>query len=57
MTRKQVLGIMPKPTDPAANPLEYPDGAKTLKVLFDDKGALLRVSETLPGGTETIILQ
>jgi Ca-activated chloride channel homolog len=57
MTREEVLAIFPKPTDPSANPLEYPEGAKTLKVLFDEKGALLNVSETLPGGTETIILQ
>lgn len=57
MTRDQVLAILPKPADSAANPLEYPDGAKTLKIHFNKKGALLRVSETLPGGTETIILQ
>ncbi|MBG7607981.1 MAG: DUF2135 domain-containing protein [Verrucomicrobia bacterium] len=57
MTRDQVLAILPKPADPAANPLEYPDGAKILKIHFNKKGVLLRVSETLPGGTETIILQ
>lgn len=57
MSRDQVIAILGKPADPAANPLEYPDGAKTLKVFLDEKGNLLRVTETLPGGAETIILQ
>ena len=57
MTRGEVIAILGKPSDPAANPLEYPDGARTLKVFFDEKGALLRVTETLPGGIETIIVQ
>jgi Ca-activated chloride channel family protein len=57
MTRDEVIAILGKPTDPAANPREYPDGARTLSVLFDEKGALLRVTETLPGGAATIIVQ
>ncbi|QTN34268.1 DUF2135 domain-containing protein [Akkermansiaceae bacterium] len=57
MKREEVLALFPNPTDPAANPLEYPDGAKTLKIFFNKKGKLRRVVETLPGGTETIILQ
>lgn len=57
MTREEVLAIFPKPTDPEANPLEYTNGAKTLKVHFNKKGRLRRVTESLPGGTETIILQ
>lgn len=57
MSREQVIALLGKPADPAANPLEYPDGAKTLKVFLDEKGNLLRVTETLPGGAETIILQ
>lgn len=57
MSRDQVVALLGKPADPAANPLEYPDGAKTLKVFLDEKGNLLRVTETLPGGAETIIVQ
>ncbi len=57
MNRDQVLAILGEPADPAANPLEYPDGAKTLKVFLDGTGNLLRITETLPGGAETIILQ
>ena len=57
MARKEVIAILGKPTDPSANPLEYKDGAKTLKVFFRKKKGLVRVTETLPGGTETIILQ
>jgi hypothetical protein len=54
MTRDQVLTILGKPVDPAASPLEYMNGAKTMRVFFDDKGALVRITETLPGGIETI---
>ena len=57
MKRKQVIAILGKPADPKANPLEYKDGAKTLKVFLNQKGKLLRVTETLPGGAETIIVQ
>lgn len=46
-----------KPADPAANPLAYPDGAKILKVFLDEIGNLICVTETLPGGAETIIVQ
>lgn len=57
MSREQVIAFLGKPADPAANPLEYPDGAKPLKVFLDEKGNLLRVTEILAGGAETIILQ
>lgn len=57
MNRDQVLAILGEPADPAANPLEYPDGARTLKVFLDESGNLLRITETLPGGAETIIRQ
>jgi Ca-activated chloride channel family protein len=57
MTRKEVIAILGKPADPSANPLEYPDGARTLKVFFKKRKSLIRVTETLPGGAETIILQ
>jgi Ca-activated chloride channel homolog len=57
MSREQVMALLGKPADPAANPMEYLDGARTLKVFLDEKGNLLRVTETLPGGAETILLQ
>ena len=57
MKRKQVIALLGKPADPKANPLEYKDGAKTLKVFLNEKGKLVRVTETLPGGAETIIVQ
>ena len=57
MSRKQVISILGKPSDPKANPLEYKDGAKNLKVFLNEKGKLLRVTETLPGGAETIIVK
>lgn len=57
MSRELVIALLGKPADPAANPMEYPDGARTLKVFLDEKGNLLRVTETLPGGAETVILQ
>jgi hypothetical protein len=56
LTRDQVISILGKPKDPKANPLEYPAGPKTLRAHFDgDK--LIRVTETLPGGIETILVQ
>ncbi len=57
MKRKQVIALLGKPADPKANPLEYKDGAKTLKVFLNEKGKLVRVTETLPGGAETILVQ
>jgi Ca-activated chloride channel homolog len=57
MTRDQVIQILGKPTDPAANPLLYTVGSKTIQVLFDDSNKLTRITEILPGGTETLILQ
>lgn len=57
MTREEVLELLGKAPDPEANPLEYPDGSKTLRILFNDKGLVTRVSEVLPGGSETIIAQ
>ncbi|MES2983070.1 MAG: VIT domain-containing protein [Verrucomicrobiota bacterium] len=57
MTRDQVIEALGKPIDPAANPLVYTVGAKTLKILFDDSNKLTRVTEILPGGSETIVLQ
>lgn len=56
MTRKEVIAILGKPADPKANPLEFTDGAKTLKAFFRKK-ALVRLTETLPGGAETILVQ
>jgi Ca-activated chloride channel homolog len=56
MTRKEVIAILGKPADPKANPLEFTDGAKTLKAFFRKK-ALVRLTETLPGGVETILVQ
>jgi Ca-activated chloride channel family protein len=57
MSRDQVIKVLGKPTDLKANPLQYADGAKTLKILFDDSNKLIRITEVLPGGVETIILQ
>ncbi len=57
LSRDQIIAILGKPEDPAANPLKYASGSKTLQLHFDDKKTLIRVSEILPGGTETIILQ
>ncbi len=56
MSRKEVIAILGKPAAPKANPIEFTDGAKTLKAFFRKK-ALVRVTETLPGGAETIIVQ
>lgn len=57
MSRKQVIAILGKPSDPKAYPLEYKDGARNLKLFLDEKGKLVRLTETLPGGAETIIVQ
>ena len=57
MTRDQVIAVLGEPADAKANPLQYPDGARTMNIHFDDDDALVRVSETLPGGVETIIVQ
>ncbi len=57
MKHKQVIALLGKPADPQANPLVYKHGAKTLKVFLNEKGKLLRVTEILPGGAETIIVQ
>jgi tetratricopeptide (TPR) repeat protein len=57
LTRDQVIAILGKPKKPKANPLAYPAGPKTILIHFDDKNTLLRVTETLPGGIETILIQ
>jgi hypothetical protein len=51
------MAALGAPADPAANPWVFPQGPKTLQVFFDDNGALNRVTETLPGGHVTIIVQ
>lgn len=57
MSRDQVISLLGEPEDADATPLRYPSPSKTLRVFFDDDGALIRVTETLPGGAETLILQ
>lgn len=57
LTRDQVMAALGAPADPSANPWVFPQGPKTLQVFFDDNGALNRVTETLPGGHVTIIVQ
>ena len=57
MIRKQVIAILGRPSDPKAYPMEYKEGAKTVKIFLNQKGKILRVTETLPGGAETIIVQ
>lgn len=58
LSRDQVIAILGKPVDPQANPLEYPAGPKSLRIHFNPKtDTLLRVTEALPGGIETLIVQ
>ena len=57
MSRDQVTQILGKPEEPKSNPLIYKIGAKNLHLHFDKSNQLIRVSEILPGGSETILLQ
>ncbi len=57
MNRDQVIEVLGKPTDAKSNPLIYTLGAKTMQILFDDSNKLIRITEVLPGGSETIVLQ
>lgn len=57
MSRGQVIKILGKPEDPKANPLIYKVGAKTMQIHFDDSNNLIRITEILPGGSETIVVQ
>jgi Ca-activated chloride channel homolog len=57
MSRDQVIEVLGKPADPKSNPLIYTVGAKTMQVHFDDSNKLIRITEILPGGIETIVLQ
>lgn len=57
MSRDQVIEVLGKPADPKSNPLIYTVGAKTMQVHFDDSNKLIRITEILPGGVETIVLQ
>ena len=57
MSRDQVVEVLGKPADPKSNPLIYTVGAKTMQIHFDDSNKLIRITEILPGGVETIVLQ
>lgn len=57
MSRDQVIEVLGKPADAKSNPLIYTAGAKTMQVHFDDSNKLIRITEILPGGVETIVLQ
>lgn len=57
MSRDQVIEVLGKPENAKANPLIYTVGAKTMQIHFDESNKLIRISEILPGGTETIVLQ
>jgi hypothetical protein len=57
MSREQVIEVLGKPEDTKSNPLIYKVGAKTMQILFDDSNKLIRITEVLPGGSETIVLQ
>lgn len=57
MSRDQVIEVLGKPADPKTNPLIYTVGAKTMQIHFDESNKLIRISEILPGGSETIVLQ
>jgi Ca-activated chloride channel homolog len=57
LTRDQVIAILGKPADAMANPLAYPAGPRSVLIHFDNNNTLLRVTEVLPGGGETILVQ
>lgn len=57
MSRDQVIEILGKPADAKSNPIIYTVGAKKIQILFDDSNKLIRITEVLPGGSETIVLQ
>jgi hypothetical protein len=57
MSHDQVIEVLGKTSDAKSNPLIYTAGAKTMQILFDDSNKLIRITEVLPGGSETIVLQ
>lgn len=57
MSRDQVIRILGKAADPKAHPLIYKIGPKTLQIHFNESDKLIRVTEVLPGGSETILVQ
>ncbi len=57
MTRKEVIEIIGKPSAKGENPLVFKGKGRTLKVFFNENDTLIRITETLSGGTETILLQ
>jgi hypothetical protein len=57
MSHDQVIEVLGKTSDAKSNPLIYKLGAKTMQIHFDDSNKLIRITEVLPGGSETIVLQ